>query len=100
MNGIIDCYDHMLRFIANLFLAATGAIVALVCAFLGVVAVQMAIHGERAFEHDAGANFALFIIGSAVALPVAVAVFGVLFYLFQYRYGLWKSNRACSKAVE
>ena len=48
-------------------------------AFLGVVAVQTAIHGEQAFEHDAGANFSLFFLGVLFAFPTFILCFIFVF---------------------
>ena len=53
--------------------------------FLTVSWVQLAIHGNEAFEHDAGADFAVSILGCLFAVPIAMACFALVFYFLHKR---------------
>jgi hypothetical protein len=53
--------------------------------FLIVVSVQVALHGDEAFEHDAGADFALSMLSCLFAVPVALACFALTFHRLRFK---------------
>jgi formate hydrogenlyase subunit 3/multisubunit Na+/H+ antiporter MnhD subunit len=63
-----------------------ASLITFVVAFVVIVAVQTRIHGSEAFEHDAGANFAVAALGCLIGIPAAIVVFiAVLFFLRMQR---------------
>ncbi len=72
-----------------------ASIIAFFAAMLATVAVQVGIHSNEAFEHDAGADFALGMLMLAVALVVAIVVFVLVFNYLRLR-----SKRAASPGRE
>jgi len=74
-----------MKLLAHLVASIFAAVIALVLTFVIVARVQVAIHGEQAFEHDAGANFAVFILGIFFAVPAAIAAFAIVFWLLRVR---------------
>lgn len=75
----------MLRFLSHLVMSILAAMVAFMLTFLIVVSVEVAIHGEQAYEHDAGASFALSAVGMLVAILFAIATFASMFEMFRDR---------------
>ncbi len=69
-----------LRLLTRLFLSLAAAALSMLCTSLAVVSVQVSIHGDQAFEHDAGANFALSLLSFGIALPVGILCFTVVFH--------------------
>jgi hypothetical protein len=60
----------------SLFVGLLGVI----AAFLAVVQVQVAIHGNQTFEHDAGADFALTMLALIFAVPAGILCFVLLLH--------------------
>jgi hypothetical protein len=71
--------------IIHLLISFVAALVAFVGTSLIVVGVQLAIHGNEAFEHDAGADFAVTILCFLFAAPVALACFAIAFHRLRFK---------------
>jgi len=74
-----------MKLFAHLVASIFAAAIALVLTFLIVVRVQVAIYGRQAFEHDAGASFAVSMFGIVFAIPAAIATFAIVFWPFRVR---------------
>jgi len=74
-----------MKVLAHLAVSILAAVVAFVLTFLSVATVQVAIYGEQAFAHDAGANFAVSALGILFAIPAAIAAFAIVFILLRFR---------------
>jgi hypothetical protein len=61
------------------------SLITFVVAFLVIVAVQTRIHGSEAFEHDAGANFAVAALGFLIGIPAAIVVFIAVFFFLRLK---------------
>ena len=71
-----------MKSVLQILVALVASLVAFVLAGLATVAVELAIHGDSLFEHDAEADAALGVLILAVSLPLAIATFlFVLAYL-------------------
>jgi hypothetical protein len=55
--------------------------------FLATIVVNHAIHGSEAFHNNAGANFALFVEGTAIGCLLAMITLFVALHLY------WSSRR-------
>jgi hypothetical protein len=71
-----------MKLIAHIVISAVAGLAGFLASALGVVAVQTAIHGGQAFEHDAGADFGLFIL-VLVAIPASILCFILAFHRLQ-----------------
>jgi hypothetical protein len=78
---------ELLKATGHILLSLFVGLAGLMGAFLAVVQVQVSIHGDQAFEHDAGANFALTMIGLGFAVPVGILCF--VFVLHRLQCGRW-----------
>ena len=68
------------------FMGCLSVVAAFAMGWLGTIVVQHLIHGDEAFRDDAGANFALFVEGTAVGLILAgAALFLSIFFSFRVR---------------
>jgi len=71
-----------MKTVLQIFVSLLASLAAFVAAGLATVAVEVAIHGDSLFEHDAGADAALGVLILVISLPVAIATFlFVLAYL-------------------
>src|SRR5579872_513176 len=75
----------MIRFLAHLLWSILAAVVVFVLTFLIAMVVQVAIYGGQAFEHDAGASFAVSALAIFVAILFAIATFASIFEMFRDR---------------
>ena len=84
---MLSSYNLHMRLVGHVFISALGGLFTFISVSMIVVAVQVKIHGDSAFEHDAGANFALFILAMVFAVPTAIAAAVLLFA--RLRHGRW-----------
>jgi len=66
-------------------IAILSGLLGFVVAFVGVMCIQFAIHGDQTFEHDAGAEWAVTMTGFFVAAPVALGCTVLAFWLLHSR---------------
>jgi hypothetical protein len=78
------------RYLAHLIVSIIAGLFALVATFLIAFWMQVAIYGKQAFEHDAGASFAVVVRAAPIAVIVGIAIFAVVFEILRER----ESNRA------
>src|SRR5450432_2471460 len=70
---------HGMKLVAHILISLVGGLAGFIATAMGVVAVQATIHGNQAFEHDAGADFALFVLMMLFALPASILCFFLAF---------------------
>jgi hypothetical protein len=68
-----------MKLLAHITISVFSAVVTFFGTWFAASAGQMHIHGRGAFEHDAGGNFALFLL-QMVILPVPAAILGSHLY--------------------
>ncbi len=76
-----------MKLVGQILLSLLAGLAGLIVTSLIVVQVQTAIHDDQAFEHDAGANFALGMLMLAFALPAAFLC--CIFVFHRVRYKRW-----------
>jgi len=65
-------------FLIRLLMAMVGSLLALTFALILIVAINMRVYGTDAFEHNAGARFAVFIEWGIAGFPLAMITFFVV----------------------
>lgn len=75
----------MTKLLAHVAAAILVAWFAAVAAFIVVIWIQMGIHGAQAFDHDAGADFALAMLATPFAVLAGILSFLVAFDLIHFR---------------
>jgi hypothetical protein len=78
------------KYLAHLMVSIIAGLLALAATFLIAFRVQVAIYGRQAFEHDAGASFAVVALAALIAVVIGIAIFAVVFEILRER----ESDRA------
>lgn len=85
--GASQIARRSLGLLAHVLLSLVAAAFSMLLTLFVTAQVQVNIHGQEAFEHDAGADFALFVLSAFFALPIGAFCFAAV--LHRLRTGNW-----------
>ena len=68
----------VLSLLARILIAAIGAMLTFVAVLMAVMLTVITIHGVERYDHNAGAGFAVFVLGMSIAGPASLLAFGLL----------------------